>query len=144
MCGSATARPPLTVPASAAADWIGALVPSAAVSLSIFPFARPFHQVPAKQAVIVLPAAGCEAMSEAKDKKDYYEVVAHVLRSVYLPGQCAMQPGHAAFDCGRCGVRASLLLGAQPAPVRLRCQSQKRHVTAPPHAGAGRGQGSHS
>ena len=56
-------------------------------------------------------------MSEAKDKKDYYEVVAHVLRSVNVPCQGAMQAGHSAFDCGRCGGRALLLLGAQPAPA---------------------------
>ena len=69
-------------------------------------------------------AARRAAMSEAKDKKDYYEVVAHVLRSVNVPCQGAMQAGHAAFDCGRCGVRALLLLGAQPAPAPAEPESE--------------------
>ena len=83
------------------------------------PFSRPF-QVPAKPSKTKEPlpshrcAARRAAMSEAKDKKDYYEVVAHVLRSGNVPCQGAMQAGHAAFDCGRCGVRA-LLAAWRPA-----------------------------
>lgn len=85
-----------------------------------------FSSFPGSRQTFCLPslAARRAAMSEAKDKKDYYEVVAHVLRSLNVPCQGAMQAGHAAFDCGRCGVRALLLLGAQPAPAPAEPESE--------------------